>query len=220
VITRLPLEVDWIIDCRAAANASAANLDAANSNANSNAANAESSSNSNLDANLDSNSDLPSLPEQALVMAECPSSWDELMPWLQKAAAAHHPLAIAYPSPHFQPPEQIWQQLVGIAKYLSRTGQPVTRQQIRQKLNLRDRTLQAGLDCLKQGGFRVTVVDDQVMIAQTEQTAEIWQTHDFKAALDEFLAIVAEAQFRQRYFAEIPLQTIQAAAQRLVAAQV
>ena len=154
-------------------------------------------------------------PDQ-LVVNRCPRSWDELQPWFRRAIASQQTLAIAYPPPSQTPPHQIWQQLVGIAKYLSRTGQSTSRSQISQKLGISDRTLQLGLNSLAQGGFHIEEEDQTLWVSQTPTTPDIWQTSDLKPDLDPFWAAIAEEQFRQQYFAQVPLATIQAVAQQTV----
>ncbi len=152
---------------------------------------------------------------QPIVISNCPSSWDDLMPLFQKAAKSQQTLAMAYAPPHWISPPEIWQQLVGIAKYLSRTQQSVLRSQLKQRFQICDRTLQLGLDTLAESGFNVSEQDDQLQIKQTPSTAEIWATQQFEEALQVFLAAIAEDQFQQRYFAEVPLPTIQSTAQQI-----
>jgi putative exonuclease, RecJ-like len=86
--------------------------------------------------------------ENSIVLQECPTSWDELRSWFRQAQHNQQKLAIAYTLPPPVPPLQIWEQLIGIAKYLSRTSKPVTRQQLGQKLGISDTSLQLGLKTL------------------------------------------------------------------------
>lgn len=151
----------------------------------------------------------------SIVITDCPSSWDDLMPLFQKAAKSQQTLAIAYASPSLIPSNEIWQQLVGIAKYLSRTQQSVSRSHLKQRFHVCDRTLQLGLDTLAQAGFQILEQSDQVYINQTPSTAKIWATQQFEDALQMFLAAIAEDQFQQRYFAAVSLPTIQSTAQQI-----
>ena len=57
-------------------------------------------------------------------------------------------------SPKQLPPQQIWEQLVGLAKYLSRTGETATREQFYGKLGLSDRTFNLGLEALAKLGMK------------------------------------------------------------------
>jgi hypothetical protein len=62
-------------------------------------------------------------------------------------------------------PREIWQQLVGIAKFLSRTGQSATLAQLQEKLDLSDRTLHLGLNALSHLGFQVQHLDWAIAIS-------------------------------------------------------
>lgn len=79
-----------------------------------------------------------------LLIKECPTSWDDLRAWLRRSLHNQQPLAIAWSKAEPQPPEQIWLTLVGIAKYLSRTNQLVTRVKLLQKLGIGDQSLHMG----------------------------------------------------------------------------
>jgi single-stranded-DNA-specific exonuclease len=153
-----------------------------------------------------------------LPVRECPSSWDELQVWFRRAIQANQTLAIAYPPPEPVPPSQIWLQLLGIAKYLSRTGQEATYTQLHQKLGISDRTLQLGLEAISHLGFHVKQLDWMVQITWHSQEDAAHsdlgngQLPKAETAIEQFIAAVQEEQFRQRYFYEIPLSTIRAMA--------
>lgn len=148
-----------------------------------------------------------------LQMTHCPRSWDELGQWARRAWQMQHKLAIAYRPPSVLPPTQVWQQLIGLAKYLSRTGQTATRQQLLQKLLIGDRTLQLGIQNLQQLGFEVTSTEAGLAMKWQPATAPTAET-DTTRSIEPFIAAVAEEQFRQRYFYTMPLAMIQAAAQQ------
>ena len=150
--------------------------------------------------------------EQAiLTIRECPTSWDELQVWCRRAIAAERKLAIAYPPPKQLSPSQIWQQLVGIAKFLSRTNQSATLEQLKEKLDLSDRTLQMGLKALSPLGFQVKHLDWTVQIHQNleESSSDAIIPLTTNGLIQEFLAGVEEEQFRRQYFYQVPLATIQ-----------
>ncbi|MBD2056356.1 single-stranded-DNA-specific exonuclease RecJ [Oculatella sp. FACHB-28] len=153
------------------------------------------------------------LDNNPLQITHCPSSWTEMQFWFRRALQENRKLAIAYPPPSQQQPSQIWQQLVGIAKYLSRTGQTATRKQLHEKLGIGDRSLQIGFKCLKALGFEVTSSDQGFQITwQASQGASSDQQTTQVTA--QFLSAVQEEQFRQQYFYEIPLPVIQSVAQQ------
>ncbi|NEU83354.1 DHH family phosphoesterase [Nostoc sp. UIC 10630] len=154
----------------------------------------------------------------ALILEDCPTSWDNLRLWLRRCLAIsrsastlsnQQQLAIAWSKPNHQPPNQIWLTLVGIAKYLSRTNQPVTRVQLLEKIGISDQTLLVGIKALKHLGFTVKRQDNYLQIT--------WHPSDraenlADEAVARFLAAVREEQFQQQYFADVPLSTIVAIA--------
>ncbi len=153
----------------------------------------------------------PSYPLTALILEDCPTSWDDLRAWLRRCltASSSQQLAIAWSKPNLQPPKQIWLTLVGIAKYLSRTNQLVTRVQLLEKIGISDQTLLVGIKALKSLGFTVKRQDRYLQIT--------WHPTDSAenladAAVARFLAAVREEQFQRQYFAEVPLSTIVAIA--------
>ncbi|MEG4392712.1 DHH family phosphoesterase [Microcoleus sp. BROC3] len=175
--------------------------------------------------------------ENSIVLKECPASWDELRIWFRQAQHTQKKLAIAYTLPPLVPPQQICQQLIGIAKYLSRTKKPVTRQQLRQKLGISDTSLQLGFKTLTYLGFKINYRDRAFHIARQPETALQEDAPDQipKPLLDsqsipfsvpnspiatrlaaQFLAAVSEEQFRRKYFCEVPLSTIQSIARETV----
>ncbi|MGF1988152.1 MAG: single-stranded-DNA-specific exonuclease RecJ [Nostoc sp. ZfuVER08] len=151
---------------------------------------------------------IPSLPTSALILEHCPTNWDDLRAWLRRclnATVDNQQLAIAWSKPNHQSPKQIWQTLVGVAKYLSRTNQTVTRVKLLDKLGISDRTLFLGIKALKYYGFTVTREDRNLQI--TWNSNNVFETKG-DAAVTQFLAAIKEEQFQQNYFAEVPLSTI------------
>ncbi|MDZ8237979.1 MAG: single-stranded-DNA-specific exonuclease RecJ [Nostoc sp. ChiQUE01a] len=151
--------------------------------------------------------------DSAMILEHCPTNWDDLRAWLRRCLTTNpsvstlynKQLAIAWSKPNHEPPKEIWQTLVGIAKYLSRTNQSVTRVQLLDKLGISDRTLFLGIKALKYWGFTVTRQDRDLQI--TWNPSSVFQTNA-DVAVGQFLAAVSEEQFQQNYFAEVPLSTI------------
>ncbi|PLZ19753.1 single-stranded-DNA-specific exonuclease RecJ [Fischerella thermalis] len=150
----------------------------------------------------------PTLPNPPFLVKECPTSWDDLRVWLRRSLHNQQPLALAWSKTEHQPPEQIWLTLVGIAKYLSRTNQLVTRVQLLQKLGIGDQSLLMGLRALKYLGFTIQRQDRYLQINQQPNTESVLA----ETAVNKFLAAVREEQFQRQYFAEVPISTIQAIA--------
>jgi single-stranded-DNA-specific exonuclease len=149
-------------------------------------------------------------PLNPLTVSECPTSWDELQVWFRRAIASDRKLALAYPPPNQLPPHQIWQQLVGIAKFLSRTGQTATLAQLQEKLDLSDRILHLGLSAISQVGFNVKYMDWAIAISW-QPSPEVTDAAA-NEAIQKFLAAVEEEQFLRQYFYQVPLSTIQSQA--------
>ncbi|KOP23787.1 single-stranded DNA exonuclease [Hapalosiphon sp. MRB220] len=143
-----------------------------------------------------------------LLMKECPTSWDDLRAWLRRSLHNHQPLAIAWSKAESQPPEQIWLTLVGVAKYLSRTNQLVTRVQLLQKLSIGDQSLHMGFRALRHLGFTIQTQNRYLQISQNSSTKSTLA----ETAIIKFLDAVREEQFQRQYFTEVPISTIQAIA--------
>ncbi len=165
---------------------------------------------------LDWRTHLPEHPDSLnpppLQVTTCPASWDELRPWFRRAIQEQRALAIAYPAAIELPPAQAWQQLVGLAKYLARTGQTVSHQQLQAKLAIGAWPLHLGLQALQPLGFSLHPLNTGLRVdySPIEQPEAIAQVRTFLIALQE-------EQFRRRYFTQVPLFTIQAVAQHTLA---
>ena len=141
---------------------------------------------------------------QLSILEKCPLSWDDIQKKYRQAITHKQPLVLAYPTPADISPEEVWQQLVGIVKYLARTGKQVTKQQIQAKLNLSDRTFGLGVQAISAIGFTC------------QQTGQYWQfswREDMEISHEKdisiFLFAVEEEQFQRQYFSQIPLSTLQ-----------
>jgi single-stranded-DNA-specific exonuclease len=143
-----------------------------------------------------------------LAVQDCPISWDELQVWFRRAIATERKLALAYPPPTPLSPHQIWQQLVGIAKFLSRTKQTATLAQLQEKLDLSDRTLQLGLSYISSLGFQVKYINWAIQI-EWHPSSNVTNSM-IEETIQTFLAAVEEEQFLRQYFYQVPLSTIQA----------
>jgi single-stranded-DNA-specific exonuclease len=150
---------------------------------------------------------------EVLQITQCPGSWSELQAWFRRALQTGQQLAIAYPPPNPASPPQIWQQLVGIAKYLSRTGCAATLNQLHTKLGISDRSLQLGFQALNLLGFTVTHSEAGFQVEY--QAKPISETDlQLSETVQRFLKVVQEEQFRRQYFYRVPLAALQAIAQQ------
>ncbi|MEA5619618.1 single-stranded-DNA-specific exonuclease RecJ [Cronbergia sp. UHCC 0137] len=146
-------------------------------------------------ANLSKNSSM-------LVIEDCPTSWDDLRAWFRRSLYNQQQLAIAWKKPNDQKPQEIWITLVGLAKYLNRTNQPVTRLQLLEKLGISDKTLFFGFKALKSLGFTIQHQDRHFHITWDEVNSN--ENHG-DIIINQFLAAVSEEQFQREYFATVPL---------------
>ncbi|HEY9906489.1 MAG TPA: single-stranded-DNA-specific exonuclease RecJ [Thermosynechococcaceae cyanobacterium] len=147
----------------------------------------------------------------ALPLLYCPRTSAELQAWFRRAQQQQRPLAIAYPIPTLTPPSDLWQKLVGIAKYLSRTGQTATRQQLLEKLDLGDRALQFGFKTLTHLGFSLSYANHALEVTW-QASAPPASEAEISTAIQDFFTAIREEQFHRQYFAQAPLTTLQAIA--------
>ena len=154
-----------------------------------------------------------------LLIQECPTSWDDLRAWFRRSLFLKQKLALAWAKSEPVAPSQIWLSLVGIAKYLSRTDQLVTRLQLRQKLGISEQPLQLGFQALTYLGFKVSVQDRAFRISVNPGLEITASDTACVQAIEKFLATVREEQFQRQYFSEVPLSTIQAIAYQTVFGQ-
>ena len=161
----------------------------------------------NIDGKIDRLEKTAPAESGILIVQESPISWDDLRAWLRRSLFEKKQLAIAWDAPSKVPPTFLWQQLVGIAKYLSRTGQTVTRVQLCRKLGISDRLLPLGFEALSCLGFCVSLQERYFSISLTP----VKSTSDVTClqAIEKFLAGVREEQFKRQYFYEVPLTTIE-----------
>jgi single-stranded-DNA-specific exonuclease len=148
--------------------------------------------------------------DQVLPVEQIPLSWDTWKQWQKQASQSELVLAVAYPKDAGQlPPQELWQQLVGLAKFLSRTQTTVSRNQLIERLPLTPLSLQAALAALKASGFEWQAGADGSEMLQFMQTQV--PSGAYPEAVQQFLDIAQEEQFRRRYFSQVPVSTLQAA---------
>lgn len=93
---------------------------------------------------------------EATICDRCPHSWQDFNTIITQASQFHKVLALVYPEPEKINGAIAWQTLVGIAKYLSRTGKEIQRSQLVAKLGIDDQNvLQIGFEELQQYGYIV-----------------------------------------------------------------
>lgn len=145
------------------------------------------------------------------ILETCPHSWNELQNWLLQTGDCST-IALGYPLPEVIPPERIWQQFIGITKYLSRTGQSVDRQQLIVKLDIGDRTLSLGILAARSLGFEIVETYESLRFKSGERPLTEIAREDSKLKISHFLDAVREEQFRRQYFARISVEIVRSIA--------
>ncbi len=209
----IPATVDWILDWRNPEFSDGVSKGSSSQNCSASGFSNPEFSNQALSKPAFPDPAFPNENGTILQITRCPGSWDDLQAWFRRALQEGKKLAIAYPPPPDDPPTEIWQRLVGIAKYLSRTGQSATRNQLLEKLEIGDRTLGVGLSSLKPLGFETTSSDAGLSIRWQAPTRALTDLSMAKIA-EPFLTAAQEEKFRRQYFYQVPLSTLRAIAQQ------
>ncbi|AFY70190.1 putative exonuclease, RecJ [Thalassoporum mexicanum PCC 7367] len=168
--------------------------------------------------------------EAVVICDRCPTSWQELENLLNEAQEQAKPIVLTYAPPQQLNGWGIWQRLVGIAKYLERTGKSISIATLSSNLGIGDRNSQIidlGLAALDYCGWSAAIDDNELQhisfgqqnsVAPDAETREEHQEMVDSAALlkvNEFIAAVDELVFRQRYFDQqviakmLPMQPVQ-----------
>ena len=142
--------------------------------------------------------------EKAQLLQQCPSNWGEIHREYRQAVNSDRTLVLAYRDDSPTEPQIIWQQLIGIAKYLARTQKPVSKSQIQTKLKIGDRAFILGMDALKRAGFVIS--KDNNLYQFSYMPEKLGDKLD--RSVTDFLLAVAEEKFQHQYFYRVPLQTI------------
>ena len=140
---------------------------------------------------------------QVSLLKQCPNNWQDIRQQYRQAVERYRALVLAY-EPDKSSATTAWQQLVGIAKYLSRTQKQVTKSQILAKLNISDRAWRSGLEALTKAGFEYDVRDNYVRFTYDRHRI----SPELAPYVNIFLTIIQEESFQQQYFYQVPLSTI------------
>jgi single-stranded-DNA-specific exonuclease len=141
------------------------------------------------------------------LISECPTSWEDLQYEFYRGSQRGKTIAIAYSLPSEKSPEETWQKLMGIAKYLRGREKSVTREKLQEKLGVSDITLEIGLECLKLIGFDITAQGEELLIADGEMRVSL--SEGISHSMEKFCDAIREENFRHRYFCQVPLSTIE-----------
>ncbi|PZV13296.1 MAG: single-stranded-DNA-specific exonuclease RecJ [Pseudanabaena sp.] len=141
----------------------------------------------------------------ATICDRCPQSWQDVNTIIDRAYKANQALALVYPHPEQINGAIAWQTLVGIAKYLGRTGKEIQRSQLITKLGIDDRdVLQIGFDELQQYGYAVQVIsstsDGFGEVDEIIRISSIPSIYDGSIPAKQFIQAANELAFQQQFF--------------------
>jgi single-stranded-DNA-specific exonuclease len=144
-------------------------------------------------------------------VVDCPSDWNELHIYCRKAIRTQSKLALNYQSTNLSSSREIFQQLIGMAKYLLTIDTALDLERLRAKLRVSDRTLKLGLNALVAVGFTVSLETDTNLVTVDRSPALHCQESDVYTllAVRQFLAAIEEEQFKRNYFLQVPVYAIE-----------
>ncbi len=142
------------------------------------------------------------LAPSAIICDRCPQNWYDFNTIIDRAHHDQQSLALIYPNPDNINGAIAWQTLVGIAKYLSRTGKVIKRSQLITKLGIEDqRVLQIGFEALQQYGYLVSLVNDESDDSdQKVRISSISLTNNPSPTAQQFIKAANEIIFQQQFF--------------------
>ncbi|MEG3440133.1 single-stranded-DNA-specific exonuclease RecJ [Pannus brasiliensis CCIBt3594] len=141
------------------------------------------------------------------LLLDCPTDWTKIYREYQQALAREKRLALAYSSPSESSARETWKNLVGIAKYLIRTEESISRRMLREKLSIGDRTLSIGLQALADNGIDVREKEGSLLFSTVNRSNP--------ETIERFLEAIAEEIFLKQYFAKVPVETMKELLDRL-----
>ncbi len=126
---------------------------------------------------------------------------EQLQPLVRSSLPQSQLVSEALPTSSSSSPIEIWQQLVGLAKYLARTQTPIGLQQLREFLGLTVTSLDLGLIALVEAGFTLSSLSsDQILL-----TASTAPKSSLLKAVQQFIELIQEEQFQQQYRIQISI---------------
>ncbi|MGK7940844.1 MAG: single-stranded-DNA-specific exonuclease RecJ [Crocosphaera sp.] len=135
---------------------------------------------------------------------DCPISWTELQKKYQKSINSKHNLVLIYSQENEEQNLGIIEELIGIAKYLHRSQKDITKQQLKDKLLLSDRSLELALELLDNLGFIVIENNQSLKINYSKNKLK-----DYQQSKNKLLETLAEESFKRQYFSQVSVETLQ-----------
>jgi single-stranded-DNA-specific exonuclease len=144
--------------------------------------------------------------EDVVSVKDCPQAWEGLDPLAQRARNHQQKLALAYQGETVLSPSDRWQTLVGIAKFLARTGQSGSVDDICDRCQLTPTTLTLGLTAMASMGFEIKQAPPRIYVRlQSIQALPLAEAD----ALRIFLETISEEIFQQQYFQKVSVGQLQ-----------
>jgi single-stranded-DNA-specific exonuclease len=135
-------------------------------------------------------------------MIACPTDWSDFSPY----RVSKDSLTLAYPPPPPLSPEAQWHQLLGIVKYLVRTGESRPIALLQEKLGFSDRALPMAFSALETLGYTVHRQHEQVSFTAS---AKVPTGTQYEQTAHRFFTAVQEEYFRQQYFYAVPIDILE-----------
>jgi single-stranded-DNA-specific exonuclease len=164
-----------------------------------------------LDFRRDSSRSKSDESEPTIWVKECPKSWAHLQSYYRQAVLTSSNLALNYQEPRILSSREIFQQLVGMAKYVAEQGKSVELANLKAKLDLSGQVLHLGFAAIESIGFQISVLSElSVKIDFPDPTTANEVDLYALATVQKFLAAIEEERFTQHYFMQVPVYAIEA----------
>jgi single-stranded-DNA-specific exonuclease len=149
--------------------------------------------------------------EPTIWVKECPKSWAHLQSYYRQAVLTSSNLALNYQETKRLSSREIFQQLVGMAKYIAENGKSVELAKLKSKLDLSDRVLKIGMVAIESIGFQISALSElSVKIDLPDRSTANEVDLYTLPTVQKFLAAIEEERFTQHYFMQVPVYAIEA----------
>lgn len=140
------------------------------------------------------------------IIKKCPHGWQDLKISYQKALNNNQKLVLAYQSQKDHYPQEIWQKLVGITKYLANSNESISQEQLTSMLKLNDQTLFLGLKTLEKLGIKYQLKDANLSFNVSNLDVDKVEA---EKNIYLFFKAIKEQKFKENYFEKVPLSAIE-----------
>ena len=141
---------------------------------------------------------------ESIILEQCPLTWTEIQQSYRSAIANKQKLVLNYPSPASQKAPEILRKFISTVKELAINEKLITKEELRIKIGLSDRSFYLGLQVLKKVGLSWHQEQEYYEFQQEFLKSNIEIDQD----INLFLLAVTEEQFQREYFSHVPLSII------------